>query len=200
MARRMLGSRPMMRAALAVALLAATSSVATAGTYVGLGLGTNGVYESTDRLLEDGRSFRLFVGYRFRPLQFGGSFAAEGAYTGYGMAINDHSGLVEYNAHQVSAALRFNMPLADHFEGFGRLGLQHTSASAPISPIYDTSGNGFLIGAGIAYGFNLGIGSGAAVTVDYQLNKATLSGDRFAGSGAFGVLERQWTLGMALAF
>src|SRR5262245_61779370 len=112
MARRMLGSGPMMRAALAVALLAATSSVASAGAYVGLGLGTNGVYESTDRLVEDGRSFRLLVGYRFRPLQFGGSFAVEGAYTGYGLGIRDRTNIVEYDAHELSAAVRFNVPLA----------------------------------------------------------------------------------------
>jgi hypothetical protein len=195
----MLGSTPMMRAALAVALLAATSSAATAGTYVGIGLGTNAASESSDRLVEDGRSGRLILGYRFRPMQFGGALSIEGSFDRYGLGLVDRTSIVGMDANQLSAAVKFNMPLADHFEAFGRLGLQHTSASA-ANPIYDTSGGGFLIGAGMEYRFNPGVGSGASLTVDYQLNKTTLSGDRFQGESAFGVVERQWTLGVALAF
>jgi hypothetical protein len=197
----MLGSTAMQRAALAVAFLAATSSAATAGTYVGLGIGTNAVgvsTEGTNRLVEDGRSARLFAGYRFRPMRFG-AFAIEGALGGYGLGLLDRTSVVEIDAYQLSVGGRFNLPLGSHFEAFGRLGLQHTSAGAE-NPIYNTSGNGFLAGAGIAYLFNVGIGTGASVSIDYQLNKTELSGERFQGATAFDVTERQWTLGVAIGF
>jgi hypothetical protein len=188
----------MKRAAVTAALLAATSSVATAGAYVGLGIGTNAVSEGSDRLVEDGRSARLLVGYRFRPLRFG-TFAAEGSIGGYGLGLKDRTSVVEIDAYQYSAAVRFNLPLPNNFEAFGRLGLQHTTASAE-NPIYDTSGSGFLVGAGIAYRFDVGIGSGASASVDYQLNKLELSGERFQNGTAFDVIERQWTLGVTLGF
>jgi hypothetical protein len=194
----MLGSTPMKRAALTLVLVAAMSSVASAGAYVGLGIGTNAVSEGSDRLVEDGRSARVFAGYRFRPLRFG-SFALEGGISGYGLGLKDRTSIVEIDALQLSAAARFNVPLSNEFEAFGRLGLQHTSASAE-NPIYDTSGNGLLVGAGLAYHLNVGIGSGAAISIDYQINKVDLSGDRFQGSSAFQVTERQWTLGVSMGF
>ena len=194
----MLWSTPMKRVALAAILLAASSSVAAAGTYVGLGIGTNAVSESTDRLVEDGRSARLVVGYSLRPMKYG-TISIEGALDGYGLGLNDRTSVVEIDAFQISAAGKFNLPLADHFEAFGRLGLGHTTASA-ANAIYDTSGTGFLFGAGIEYRFAIGIGTGASVTLDYQLNKVTLSGDRFQGASAFNILERQWTIGAAIGF
>ncbi len=194
----MLGSPPMKRAALTAALLAATSSVASAGTYVGLGIGTNEVSEGSGRLVDDGRSLRLLAGYRFRPLRFG-SFAVEASLDGYGLGLLDRTSVVEIDAYQLSLAGRFNLPLSNNFEAFGRLGLHHTSAGAE-NPIYDTAGNGFLVGAGIEYRFEAGIGTGASVGIDYQLNKVELSGERFQQGTAFDVLERQWTLGVTLGF
>lgn len=188
----------MKRAVLAAALLAASSSAASAGTYVGLGIGTNAVSETSDRLVEDGRSARLTVGYRFQPMRYG-TLSLEGALGGYGLGLQDRTNIVEIDAFQISAAGKFNLPLADHFEAVGRLGLQHTSASA-ANTIYDTSGTGFLVGAGFEYHFNLGIGRDAALAVDYQLNRTTLSGERFQGATAFGVTERQWTLGALVGF
>jgi hypothetical protein len=193
----MLGSPPMKRAALAVALVAAMSSAASAGTYVGLGIGTNEV-SGSDRILDDGRSARLFVGYRFQPLRFG-SISVEGTLGGYGLGLEDRDEPLEMNAYQISAAGRFNLPLANNFEAFGRLGLHHTTVGA-ANPIYDTSGNGILAGVGIAYLFDVGIGTGAAVSIDYQLNKVNLTGERFQGAAALDLLERQWTLGIAMGF
>lgn len=195
----MLCSTAMKRAALAALLLAASSSAASAGTYVGLGIGTNAVSESSDRLVEDGRSARLTVGYSFRPMKYNTTFSLEGALDGYGLGLLDRTSVVEIDAYQLSAAGKLNVPIADRFEAFGRLGLQHTTASA-ANAIYNTSGTGLLFGAGIEYRFTPGIGSGASLTVDYQLNKVTLSGDRFQGASAFNILERQWTLGAAIAF
>lgn len=193
----MLGSTPMKRAALAVALVAASSSVASAGVYVGLGIGTNAVSEGQDRLVEDGRSARLLVGYRFRPLKYG-SIAVEGSISGYGLGLQD-STVRLMDAYQLSAAGRFNAPIGHKFEAYGRLGLQHTTVGGYM-PLYDTSGNGFLIAAGLQYNFDVGIGKGAAVWIDYQINKTELSGDRYKGATAFDVTERQWTLGVAMSF
>lgn len=187
----------MKRAALIAALLAATPSAASAGAYVGLGIGTNEV-SGSDRLVDDGRSLRLLVGYEFRPLRFG-TLAVEGSIGGYGLGLLDRTSVVEIDARQLSLAGRFNLPLPNNFQAFGRLGLHHTSASAE-NPIYDTSGSGYLVGAGIAYRFDVGVGKGASVGIDYQLNKVELSGDRFQNSAAFDVLQRQWTLGVALSF
>jgi hypothetical protein len=193
----MLGSTPMQRAALAVAFLAATSSAATAGAYVGIGIGTNAVSEGSDRLVDDGRSARLHGGYRFKPMRFG-AFAIEGSLGGYGVGLQD-STVRLMDAYQVSLAGRFNLPLGSDFEAFGRLGLQHTTVGGYM-PAYDTSGTGFLVGAGIAYLFNIGIGSGAGVSIDYQISKAELSGDRFQAGTAFDVIQRQWTLGVSIGF
>jgi len=194
----MLCSPAMKRAALVAALLAASSSAASAGTYLGIGIGTNGVYEDSERLVEDGRSARLFAGYSFRPMKYG-TFSIEGALNGYGLGLRDRTSVVEIDAYQLSAAGKFNVPLANRFEAFGRLGLQHTTAGAANS-IYDTSGTGFLAGAGIEYRFTPGIGTGASVLLDYQLSKVTLSGERFQGPTAFNILERQWAISAAVAF
>lgn len=199
MARRMLGCTAMKRAALAVALVAATSSAASAGTYVGIGIGTNAVSEGSDRLVEDGRSARLFGGYRFKPLRRGITIAVEGALNGYGLGLKDRTTIVELDAYQLSAAARVNVPLAHNFEAYGRLGLQHTTVGGD-NAIYDTDGNGYLGGVGLSYNFNVGIGTGAAIWIDYQLANAELSGERFKGAAAFDVTERQWGLGVALSF
>lgn len=193
----MLGSTAMKRAALAVALVAAMSSVAAAGPYVGIGIGTNSV-SGSDRIVDDGRSGRLLVGYAFQPMRYG-TFALEGSISGYGLGLKDRDDALPMDAYQLSAAARFNLPLSDNFEAFGRLGLHHTTVSAD-NPIYDTSGNGFLVGAGIAYRFDARVGKGAAVSVDYQLNKVDLEGERFMGPASLGLLERQWTIGVTLGF
>lgn len=195
MARRMLGSGAMKRAALALGLVAATSSVAAAGPvpkarggFVGIGVGTNAVSEGTDKLGDDGRSARLLGGMRW------GRFSIEGMLSGYGLSLADRSGAQQMDAYQISLSGKYNFPLGDQFEVFGRAGVQHTWASGDL-PQYDISGNGFLLGAGFEYRVTTGIGSGS-IWVDYQVNKADLSGDLFS----FEPTTRQWTLGLTVAF
>ncbi|HWU86428.1 MAG TPA: outer membrane beta-barrel protein [Kofleriaceae bacterium] len=178
----------MKRAALALALVAATSSVASAGRYLGIGIGTNAVSESSDKLGADGRSARLLGGMRW------GRFSVEGMFGGFGLALADRSGATPMDAYQLSAAAKYNLPLGDNFEAYGRAGLHHTWASGQLD-VYNVSGNGFLAGAGFEYRVATGIGSGS-LWVDYQLSNATLSGDRFT----FDTTTRQWTLGLTVAF
>jgi opacity protein-like surface antigen len=124
--------------------------------------------------------------------------AIEGAIAGYGVGLQD-STVRLMDAYQISVAGKVSVPLGSNFEAFGRLGLQHTSVGGYM-PAYDTSGNGFLLGAGIEYRFDIGFGSGASVTLDYQLAKTELSGERFQAGTAFDVVARQWTIGLALGF
>lgn len=182
----MLGSRPMKRVALALALVAATSSIASAGRYLGVGIGTNAVYESNDQLGDDGRSARLLGGMRW------GRFSVEGMFSGYGLALADRSGATPMDVYQLSIAGKLNLPLGSNFEAYGRAGLHHTRATGEIDT-YDASGSGFLLGAGFEYRVRTGIGSGS-LWVDYQVNKAELTGERFT----FDTTTRQWTLGLSV--
>ncbi|MGN6110913.1 MAG: outer membrane beta-barrel protein [Kofleriaceae bacterium] len=172
----------MNRTCLAVILIAASSGVASAGGYIGLGIGTapavGSDVMSIDQLPNDGRSGKLLAGARF------GQFSVEGAIHGYD--------LVGYRAYQASASGKLSLPLGSGFEVFGRLGLQHTWFDH-ANPVYDVDGNGYLLGAGFEYRLNLGVASGS-FWVDYQYNKASLDGDR----DRFDVASRMWMLGLSI--
>jgi opacity protein-like surface antigen len=190
MARSMLAFAGMTRACLAaVMFVAATSSVAAAGTYLGLGIGTGpAINDSADRLHPDGRSGRLLVGTRF------GQVSAEGSIGRYGLAFDQSGGILPFGtAYQASAALKVSLPLGNNFEAFGRGGLQHTWLSAKSSEL-DSSGNGYLLGAGFEYRLNLVLGQGS-IFVDYQYNKTKLENDHipFGDTSA-----RMWTLGLTV--
>src|SRR4051812_209393 len=100
---------------LAVILVAASSSIASAGGYIGLGIGTapavGSDVTSIDTLPSDGRSGKLLLGTRW------GRISAEGAIQKFDMT---------YSVYQASAAGKLNFPLGNGFEAFGRFGLQHT--------------------------------------------------------------------------
>lgn len=176
----------MKRAALVAALLTATSGIASAGTYLGLGIGPAPAM-SDERLdvTPDGRTVRAVVGFRF------GQFAVEGDIAGYGLRS---AGVEKYDVRQVAVLGKYSLPIQDHFEAFGMLGLQHTSLSTSLGSNYDQSGNGFLLGAGIEYRLTLG-GIGASVFVDYALSTTSLgtttTDNRFT--------TRIWTLGATVS-
>src|SRR5262245_24435608 len=114
-----------MRAALVtVILLAASSTAARAGGYLGLGIGTApAIHADGDRLVEDGRSARFVAGTRW------GNFGVEGAVGGYGVlnANSPSPGLnVLGDLYQLSVALREILPLGGGFEAFGKGGVHHT--------------------------------------------------------------------------
>ncbi len=184
----MLTSCPMNRALAAVMFLAATSSVASAGTYLGLGIGTApAISENTDRLSSDGRSGRFLLGMRFARI------SVEGSVGDYDVLISPAGTAMPYGtAYQASAALKASFPLGNNFEAFGRGGVQHTWINADDG-VHDVSGSGYLLGAGFEYRLNLLLGQGS-IFVDYQYNKAKLEGDRLA----FDASTRMWTLGLTL--
>jgi hypothetical protein len=177
----------MNRAALAVILLAASSGVASAGGYLGLGVGTGPAASSSGGDLEsDGRSGRLLFGFKT------GKLAVEGAVSGWDMQFmtgrlqTPIGGTVD--AWQASVAAKLSLPLSDGFEAFGRLGVHRTWLNRDDAYV-EVAGNGYLLGAGIEYRFGI-----ASVWMDYQYSAADVEGQL----GEFDFSARMWTLGLSI--
>jgi hypothetical protein len=174
----------------------ATVGTASAGTYVGIGIGTvPAVSEQTDRLEAGGRSVRAVLGSRFSYL------SVEGALGGFDMLIADGQGELKPlgDAYQLAAALKLNVPLGSGFEVFGRAGVHHTLIDAD-QELNSVAGNGALLGAGIEYRLDAVLGK-ASIFIDYQYSRALLAGDdgdRFTGNKAFDSNLRMWTLGLTI--
>ncbi len=183
----------MKRAVLAVALVAVSSGVASAGGYIGLGIGPGPAVDAPElenSLYNDGRSGRLILGHRF------GRFAIEGAVGKFDLELSDNGGQGPiYSVYQAQVSGKFSLPLSDGFEAYGRLGLHKMWFNNERSE-YDTDGSGLLLAAGFEYRFNTGIG-GFSLFVDYQYSRADVSGERlkFGDTSA-----RMWTLGATIGF
>jgi hypothetical protein len=160
----------MKTAALAIGILALGGSFASAGTYVGLGVGDglgtsgDGSYKSTDR------TGKILLGYSF------GHIAVEG---GAQRGSVEDSNLNGFDVTQFSIALKYNLPLSDGFEAFGRGGLQQTSLGSQTGSTADLSGSGLLLGAGIEYKLDL-IATSASIFLDYNFARSSVT----AGNGA----------------
>ena len=178
---------------LAVLLLAMAASSASAGTYIGLGVGNGPATNSDLKFSEDGRSGRLLVGYRW------GHFAVEGLGTGYSL-FRGNSGNT-YDGTTLGVAAKYSVPIGDKFEGFGRAGLQRTSLTASdkasASGARDYAGSGFLVGGGFEYRFDVGFAGGASVFIDYTIDHS--SGSLAGRPESYGLTERIWTLGVTLS-
>jgi Outer membrane protein beta-barrel domain len=177
----------------ATGLLAISTTTAWAGGFAGLALGTQpSVNAEMDALASpSGRSLRGFGGYRF------GQFALEGAINGFGVA----TGRGDQTVYQASAAARFNLPIANGFEGFGRAGLERTWLSFGDER-YDLTGNGFLVGAGIELRLGALIEgasllTNASVFVDYTIHRATLDDAR---KNSIDETSGVWGLGVMMGF
>jgi opacity protein-like surface antigen len=162
--------------ALVVATTLAIPSIAAAGPYGSLGIGTTGANDcggttSTNGCGTDsnngqsfgfqgnGRSWRAAIGYRFAPLaiislgKFNPSFSVEGGYVNEAV----QSAGYPFSAYELYAAGKLNVPISGGFEGFAKLGLQYTSFSMnnSISGFDEgwnsASGAGWLAGAGVEY-------------------------------------------------
>src|SRR5882757_4234706 len=107
----MLRRKPMKSALVLATGLLAISTPASAGGYLGLGLGTQpGVNDEMAKTATPvGRSLRGLGGMRF------GNFSIEGALNGFGVATNRG----DQSVYQASVAAKLNLPLGNNFEGFG---------------------------------------------------------------------------------
>jgi len=177
-----------MRPLLAVALVAAAASTASAGPYLGLGIGTSaspsGDLEMTSS--DGNRTGRLILGTSF------GRFSVEGA----GSRFSVYRGKYPYDGSQLAVAGKYSLPLGDQFEAFGRLGLQRTWLSTDVNQA-DWQGNGWLAGAGFEYRFKVS-GVGASAFVDYQYANANLV-DQRSTNVERGMGVGMWTLGATVS-
>jgi hypothetical protein len=169
---------------LAISSICSISSTASAGGYLGLGLGTTpGVNdEMATTATPVGRSLRGLGGIQF------GKLSVEGALNGFGVVTNRGDRTV----YQASVAAKLNLPLGNHFEGFGRAGLERTWLNLDDDR-YDFAGNGFLVGAGFEYRLDLGLHN-ASIFVDYTIHHASLENTR----GQVDETSRIWGLGFTV--
>lgn len=183
----------MKRAVLAVTVLAATTGTASAGgTYVGLGIGTApAISEDSDRIESDGRSMRGILGMRW------GQWSIEGSLGGNELLRfnNNRSAAVPFgDLYNLSASGKFNLPLGNNFEAFGRLGVNHLVVRGEDEG-NNASGNGLLFGGGFEYKLNLGV-AGGSIFVDYTINRGEMILD--ATDQTYDLTTRTWTLGLTI--
>jgi hypothetical protein len=171
-----------MKCAMLVVTGLALSTPALADGYLGLGLGTqpsvNDAMMST--AVPEGRSARGLAGVRL------GNVALEGALNGFSVIADAE----DHNMYQLSAALKLSLPLGNHFEAFGRAGLERTWLSLGSG---DLSGDGYLFGGGFEYRLSALIAN-ASLFVDYNYHTATLED----GRRMLDVTSQSWGLGFTV--
>jgi OmpA-OmpF porin, OOP family len=178
-----------MRTALALVLVAATGVTASAGTYIGVGIG-NGANVSdgiNTQYTADGRSARGVLGYRIGP------FSVEGAYSGYGLVL-DNSG--QYDSRSLQIAGKYNFAIGDKFELFGRLGLLRTDLNARDVSNTNSSGQGYTMSLGVEYRLDL-VAAGLGIFVDWTRNSTNQTLD--SGETLGTQTASMWTLGVNFA-
>lgn len=184
----------MNRVVLAAALVAAIGGKASAGgTYIGLGVGTiPAVSEDTDRIDADSRALKGIIGMRW------GQWSIEGSIGGNTLSrTNDNGTVTELgDFYNLGAAGKFNLPLGNNFEAFGRLGVNHLIIRGENEK-FDASGNGVMFGAGFEYKLNLGV-AGGSIFVDYMINRAAMTGDAENSKLDYDLTTRTWMLGLTI--
>ena len=164
-------------------VLAATTSAAHAGGYVGLGVG-DGIAATGDfDYTAEGRTFKLIGGFAL------GKLAIEGSAQRAPVFMNAKGR--EYSLLQLGVAGKYSYPLSDGFELYGKLGLNRISLGAQDQSGLDGTGNGLLAGGGIEYRSKLPV----TFWVDYTLTNATIVIEGYHDSD---LTTRQWMLGASL--
>jgi len=178
----MLPVAAMNRVCLAAVLLAASSSVASAGIYAGLGIGTGADVNhdsGVNTLVGNNRSARLLAGYRF------GRFSVEVSGTHYGLVLDG----AFFDANQLGLLGKYSFPIGDGFELFGRGGVQHTWLSTSETGQSNAEGTGVVLGAGVEYRLQVKFVAGASIFVDYERTQTpftqTVGGKWNSGAGMF---------------
>ncbi len=181
---------PAMRWVLVPCAVVLASSAASAGPYVGLGLGPSAglgtdIPEHVDQVRGNGRAGRLFGGYRF------GKFSAEAGITWFD-ALWRTTGPQNHSTKLLSLSGKYNHSLGSGFEVFGRVGVQHTTHEADGGMTY--SGKGLLGGGGVEYRIKVPALAAASIFLDYTLTTAGLT------PADFSLNTRVWTLGAIVGF
>lgn len=186
----------MRRPVLALVLVAATAATASAGGYVGLGIG-NGANSSGGLSVHPaGRTFRLMGGYEIGRDVLHGRFAVEALGTRYDMVREDGH---EYTGTTLALAGRYNFGLGYNFYLYARLGIQYTTLEPKV---YEEprSGIGVLFAPGVEYRIPIGA-MALAFFIDGTVTHASMSDPSIPNSPAVGDLtSTYWTLGAAFYF
>src|SRR5262245_8757671 len=106
----------MLRTSLALVLVGASATAASAGGFVGLGIGTSPATSSDISFYDRGRSGRLDLGYKFSHLGPGDA-SVEGLVSQ--ADVENHYG-VPFTWTSWALAGRYNLPIGYDFEVFGR--------------------------------------------------------------------------------
>ncbi|HVK89378.1 MAG TPA: outer membrane beta-barrel protein [Kofleriaceae bacterium] len=186
----------MKRAILVGSVLLATTGAASAGTYVGLGVGPEANVSDIQWTSSGSRSARLLGGYGFNGLRVG-TLAVEASLTGQSLTYANPNARGLLDAMELGLAAKYSYPLGDGFEVFGKLGAHHSwlSHEREGASTHNTSGTGVLLGVGAEFRFKLGPTRGVSVFVDYTHYRATFEGDYFMNEGA-GI--GMWMLGFTV--
>lgn len=152
-------------AILATTAILGAPGAASAGIYLGLGIGAQPTVNDAmqDIGAPSSGSRTGVVGLRFANLSL------EGAFGGFDMATQRGG---DRTLYQASAALRLSLPVAGPIEAFVRGGLERTWLGMGDDR-YDLRGDGFLAGVGVALRLNLALAS-VSVLVDYTIHRASL--------------------------
>lgn len=159
-----------------------STATASAGGLVGLSIGTQpGVNQAAEDLAApSGRSLRVLGGITF------GKLAVEVAFNHFGVVVDRE----DRGVSQLSLAGKYNFPLGNDFEAFGRAGLEQTWLGVDDER-YDFSGKGPLLGGGFEYKVKTGV-VGGALFVDYTIRHVGLRNSRDDGAD---MTSRTWSLG-----
>lgn len=178
----------MKRTLLAAALLIASTGAASAGVYGGLSVGPDAAVQD-DRfdLTSPGRAVRILGGYRL------GRLSAEASITGNNLR---ESGGGEVENRQIALFGKYNLPIGDKFELFGRAGVQRTWLTFG-SDTYDIAGNGIVLGPGIEYVLKF-VTATASIRLDYTISYAKPSNAYSGDQGGVSFTSGQWMLGFTV--
>jgi hypothetical protein len=166
--------------ALATALLIASVSTASAGSYVSLGLGGDPVLQGELMTAADGDgdggNGRLALGQSF------GRLALEGSLSRFALATDE--------ATAAGVHARLTLPIDGAFGVFGRLGLERVWLGAEGDRIGDDTADGYVGGLGLEYRLKAPLLGETALWGEMSQDKLeTAAGD---------VGARLWTLGVSV--
>ncbi len=168
------------RALVAAALLTATVTSASAGSYVSLGLGGDPVLQGELRAAADGDgdggNGRLALGQGFGRLALEGSLSRFGLGTDQATAAGIH--------------VRLTVPIDGAFGAYGRLGLERVWLGAEGDRLGDTTADGMVGAIGLEYRLKAPLLGQAAIWGEVSEDQLeTAAGD---------VGVRLWTLGLSV--
>lgn len=156
--------------AAALAISVTAPALARADGYVSVGVGSSAGTGNSDTFSSDERlSGRLMIGQRVSLL------SVEAGVSGYG--LEGMSPGTTWDAISLGAGLKLNVPVLLGFEVFGRGGVERTWLEDSDGSMADYAGNGYFLGAGLEYGFDL-IVTDASVWLDWTRHAAEVDSDR----------------------